>query len=395
MREGYDIVVVGGGIHGVGVAQAAAAHGHSVLLLEQADQLAPGTSSRSSKLIHGGLRYLEHARFSLVAESLRERALLLELAPDLVRLRWFYVPVYRHSRRRPWQIRAGLSLYAMLGHLRKENRFEVVARNQWSGLDGLVTHGLQAVLRYRDAQADDARLTQAVMRSAQDLGAELAMPATFARGQLEDDGCRVELLHAGKQVSCHARVVVNAAGPWAPAVLDRIEPKPAARPVELVQGAHILVRGPIERGIYYVEAPSDGRAVLVIPWQGNTLVGTTETPFHGDPDDVRPQAEEQRYLLDALTHYFPSYGDNGQVPILDSFAGLRVLPAGPGRFADRPRDVFLDTDRSQRPRVLSIWGGKLTTYRSTAEKVMRRIAASLPKAQAVADTRTLMLTAER
>ncbi len=395
MREGYDIVVVGGGIHGVGVAQAAAAHGHSVLVLEQSKQLAAGTSSRSSKLIHGGLRYLEHARFSLVAESLRERARLLELAPDLVRLRWFHVPIYRETHRRPWKIRAGLSLYAMLGHLRKENRCEIVPRNQWSGLDGLVTHGLQAVFRYRDAQADDARLTQAVMRSAQDLGAELAMPATFARGQLEDDGCRVELLHDGNQVSCHARVVVNAAGPWAPVVLDRIEPKPAARPVELVQGAHILVRGPIERGIYAVEAPSDGRAVLVIPWQGNTLVGTTETPFHGDPDDVRPQAEEQRYLSDVLTHYFPSHGDNGQVPILDSFAGLRVLPAGPGRFADRPRDVFLDTDRSQRPRVLSIWGGKLTTYRSTAEKVMRRIAASLPKAQVVADTRTLMLTAER
>ncbi|MHC4109085.1 MAG: FAD-dependent oxidoreductase [Planctomycetota bacterium] len=395
MRERYDIVIVGGGIHGVGVAQAAAAHGHSVLLLEQSERLAAGTSSRSSKLIHGGLRYLEYARFSLVAESLRERALLLELAPELVRLRWFYVPVYRHTRRRPWQIRVGLSLYAMLGRLRKENRFEAVPADEWNGLDGLATEGLAAVFRYRDAQADDAQLTRAVMRSAQDLGAELAMPATFAGARLEEDGCRLELLHDGHQVTCHARVVVNAAGPWAPAVLDRIDPKPAARPVELVQGAHILVRGPIERGIYHVEAPSDGRAVLVIPWQGNTLVGTTETPFHGDPDDVRPLAEEQRYLSGVLTHYFPSYGENGQVPILDSFAGLRVLPAGPGRFADRPRDVFLDLDRSERPRVLSIWGGKLTTYRSTAEKVMRRIATSLPKSRVVADTRTLKLTAER
>ncbi len=388
MTDRFDVVIVGGGIHGVGVAQAAAAGGYSTLLIEQGE-LAGGTSSRSSKLIHGGLRYLESGRIGLVRESLRERALLLRLAPDLVQLRPFFFPVYRTTRRRPWQVRAGLSIYAALGGLSDDTRFRRVGRDDWSGLDGLNTDGLQVVFRYRDAQTDDAALTRAVMRSAEALGATLAMPATFTAAKLTRDGCEVEYRSDGATHTCDTHVLVNAAGPWGRAVLDRIEPASTGRAVELVQGAHLVVRGAVASGIYYVEAAQDGRAVFVMPWQGDTLVGTTETPFTGDPALVRVLPDEEAYLLEVLHHHFPRYAG---AEIIDSFAGLRVLPVGREPTFRRSRETILHPDRDDRPRLVTMYGGKLTTYRSTAEKVMKLVASSLPDSRPVADTRTLELT---
>ena len=245
----YDVVVIGGGIHGVGVAQAAAAAGYSVLLLEQ-KALASGTSSRSSKLIHGGLRYLESAQFGLVLESLREREILLRNAPELVRRVPFYIPVYSSTQRPPWTIRAGLSLYALLGGLSRDTRFESVPRARWENLDGLDTRNLRAVFRYEDAQTDDALLTQAVMRSAQALGAELRCPANFLSAIRDETGYRVHYLDNSGEQTCHTKSLVNAAGPWANTILDRITPRPPKQAVDLIQGTHILVEGATQRGIY-------------------------------------------------------------------------------------------------------------------------------------------------
>ncbi len=391
MDDRVDIVVVGGGIHGVGIAQAAAAGGHQVLVLEKR-RLAGGTSGGSSKLIHGGLRYLESGRLAMVSECLRERALLLKLAPDLVELKPFYFPIYRTTRRGPWQVRAGLSLYALLGGLNGHTRFSRVPRDQWENLDGLRTDGLMAVFRYHDAQTDDAALTGAVMRSAQTLGARLATPARFVGASLTEDGCAVDYQADGAQRTCAARVVVNAAGPWAGRVLERIDPAPRRRTVQLVQGAHIVVAGRLDRGIYLVEVPEDGRAVFVMPWRESTLVGTTETPFDGDPDHVFPLDEEKAYLASVLEHYFLRCRAGKSGEIVDAFAALRVLPAGAGRIFSRSRETILDVDRADRPRVLTVYGGKLTTYRSTAEKVMKRLAGVLPARKPVADTRTLTLS---
>jgi len=278
----FDIVVIGGGIHGVGVAQAAAAAGYSVLLIER-DAIAAHTSRRSSKLIHGGLRYLETAQFGLVRESLRERATLLRIAPHLVRLVPFYIPVYVSTRRRPWQIRAGLSLYALLGSLGVDNRFITVPRGQWNFLDGLRTEGLEAVFRYYDAQTDDALLAEAVWRSAQALGAERACPAEFLGAERADDGYSIRYLADGEEQTCSAGALVNATGAWANETLKHISPAPPPQAVELVQGTHIVLPSTVAQGIYYVEAPTDRRAVFVMPWQDKTLVGTTETAYHGDP----------------------------------------------------------------------------------------------------------------
>lgn len=383
--DSYDVVIIGGGIHGVGIAQAAAAAGYSVLVLEQT-ALASGTSSRSSKLIHGGLRYLESGQFALVRECLHERELLLKLAPDLVALRRFFIPVYRDTSRRPWQLRAGLSLYAMLGGFTESAGYRTVPRAAWSDLDGLRTTDLVAVFQYWDAQTDDTALTKAVMGSASELGAELCMPANFLSAKLTDAGCQIAFQHEERVVSCRARVLVNAAGPWVNDILQNVQPPPSRLQVDLVQGTHILLAGDVTSGIYYMEAPRDRRAVFAMPWRGQLMVGTTETPFHDNPATVHPLASEIDYLLETLGHYFPAYADAESRDVLASFAGLRVLPAGGGAAFGRSRDTILHTDRTVGPRLLTIYGGKLTAYRATAQKVMQRLRHSLPARTPRADT---------
>lgn len=387
----YDVIIVGGGINGVGVAQAAAAGGHSVLLLEQT-ALAAGTSSRSSKLIHGGLRYLEKSQYSLVRESLRERATLLQLAPELVRLVPFHIPIYRSTRRRPLVVRAGLMLYALLGGLAAENRFRTVPPREWDALDGIDTKDLQIVYCYSDGQTDDAALTRAVMKSAQSLGAELMSPARFIGAHLESGGCTVHFLENHKARSCRSAVLVNAAGPWVNRVLDAVTPAPPKLEVDLIRGTHILVEGQLQRGIYYLETPQDGRAIFAMPRDGATLVGTTEAVHEGDPASVQAPPSEQHYLMEALAHYFPAYRNTNMQVVRAAYAGLRVLPKGPGRAFDRPRDTVFAVDRDSHPRLLTIYGGKLTTYRATAAKVMQRLETSLPRRKARADTGKLPLT---
>ena len=395
MSPRFDVVVVGGGIHGVGVAQAAAAHGHSVLLLEKR-AIAAGTSSRSSKLIHGGLRYLETGQFGLVLESLNERATLLRIAPELVRLQRFHLPVYRATRRRPWQLAIGLSLYGLLARGRRGSGFGWIPRRRWDELDGLRTEDLQAVLYYHDGQTDDARLTAAVMNSARSLGAQLARPAELTGAELRapgaPDACVVRYRHADRDHECLARVVVNAAGPWVNRVLERIHPRPIAQEIELVQGTHIVLTGALTHGVYYVESPRDGRAIFVMPWRGGTLVGTTETRYPGDPDAVHPLGTEVHYLGRVVDHYFPRYHARDGAAITGAFAGVRVLPTGKGHAFHRPRETRLDTyPRSGVPQLITIYGGKLTGYRATAQKVIARLAMALPGRRLLADTRLLAL----
>jgi glycerol-3-phosphate dehydrogenase len=386
----YDVVIVGGGIHGAGVLQAAAAAGHSALLIERLG-LASGTSSRSSKLIHGGLRYLESGQFALVRESLRERAIHLRIAAELVELKPFFIPVYRDTRRRPWQLKLGLWMYALLGGFDASTRFGTVPKREWPSLDGLETQGLDAVIRYHDAQTDDASLTRAVVQSALSLGAELAMPASFVAATLTEDGVTVVYNQGGSTVETSARVLVNAAGPWAPHVGGAIHPAIPIPDVDLVQGTHIVLPFAVTAGIYYVESPTDGRAVFVMPWHGATLIGTTETPYRGEPDQVHPLPEEEEYLLAVAHHYFPAFRHLTREHITQRFAGLRVLPAATQAAFDRSRETIFTTDREPKPRVLGIYGGKLTGWRAAAAHVLERIGASLPPCPRRAATDQLIL----
>ena len=392
MRQDFDVdvVVVGAGIHGAGMAQAVAAAGHSVWLLERT-AIAIGSSSRSSKLIHGGLRYLETGQFHLVRESLQERATLLRNAPELVHLQRFYVPIYKSTRRRPWQLRLGLSLYALLAGFTRASHFGTVPRGEWQQLDGLEMRGLKKVFCYHDAQTDDQALTGAVVRSAQELGARLICPAQLQRAELNVAGVDLMYSHDAREHTCRARVLVNAAGPWADKLAAAITPAIPVPALDCVQGAHIVLPGTIERGIYYLESPRDGRALFVMPWRGQLMVGTTETRFHGDPADVAPSHAEIHYLLGVLGHYFPRYRAITPDDIASSFAGLRVLPGGAGHAFHRPRETMLVPDRTPRPRVLSIYGGKLTTYRAVAARALQQIAPSLPPRTAKARTDQLPL----
>lgn len=365
------------------MAQASQAAGYKTLIIEK-KAWAAGTSSKSSKLIHGGLRYLQSGDFSLVRESLRERNLLLKLAPELVHSNWFTIPVYRHSSYRPWQIRAGLTLYWLLTGCQGEGRFEVIPPEDWPSLSGLKTDELQKVFRYRDAQTDDARLTAAVVQSARSLGAEVRCPATLLSAARTPRGYEVQLATEQGTETVICRMLVNAAGPWINLLAGKITPAPQVLDIDLVQGAHLVLDQKISEQCFYLESPTDGRAVFVLPWYNGTLLGTTETAFHDNPDNTAVTGEERRYLLDVLYHYFPDYGGK----VCDEMAGLRVLPKDTMGFHQRSREVQLIEAEG----YLAIYGGKLTGYRATAEKVLQRISKRLGAASKNADTHTLKLT---
>jgi glycerol-3-phosphate dehydrogenase len=282
-------------------------------------------------------------------------------------------------------------MYALLGGFNAGTRFGTVPEHEWGGLDGLELKGLETVIRYYDAQTDDAALTRAVVRSAQSLGGELAMPARFTNAALRDDGVEVAFQRKGVSVEARARVLVNAAGPWATHVARAIHPAIDVPDVDLVQGTHIVLPLQVTAGIYYVESPKDGRAVFVMPWKGATLIGTTETPYAGEPDAVHALPEEEEYLLAVAAHYFPAVRSMNRSHIVQRFAGLRVLPAASQTAFDRSRETIFTTDRDPRPRVLGIYGGKLTGWRAAADHVWSRIGPSLGSRTRRAATDQLIL----
>lgn len=383
----YDLIVLGGGIQGAGCAQAAAAAGYRACLLEQ-NAWGSGTSSRSSKLIHGGLRYLETFQFGLVRKSIVERRRLARIAAPLVHPVPFYIPIYAHSRRRPWQVLLGLGLYSAIGGFDRLSRFRVVPRHEWHRLDGLEQAGLCRVFQYWDTQTDDRLLTRAVVDSAQALGADVRQHARFVHATPQANGYRVLYRCGDDEYQADCRVIVNAAGPWAAELQSRIAGAPASQPVELVMGAHIELAGRISDCVFYVESPGDGRALFVMPWYGNTLVGTTETAFVGRPEDARASEHDMHYLLDAVRQYFPRF----DCDVVDSFAGVRVLPCKASSFSARPRDTLLQFDNDDAPTLVTVHGGKLTTYRVTAERIVSRLARTLGTRPGSRSTREIFLS---
>jgi glycerol-3-phosphate dehydrogenase len=388
LRTDYDVAVIGGGILGAGAAQACAAAGYTVAIVEQA-AWAAGTSSRSSKLIHGGLRYLESRQFELVRESLHERATLLRIAPHLVHKLAFRIPVYRDTSRRPWQLAAGLAMYGVLagwtGLARFGNSFPRRLPPDLCHV-GLKQDGLQTVFRYWDAQTDDAQLTRAVLASAQALGADAFCPATFVGAELLETGYRVTIDEGGARRAITCGYVVNATGPWINDVLARVTPHATHRSMDRVLGSHLVLEPAIHADAFYLESPIDRRAVFVLPWKGRTLLGTTESPFDGDPAQASVSDADRDYLLATLRHYFPDL-----VPmIVDRFAGVRVLPHGDGRAFQRPRDCVFHWDPAH-PNLVSLYGGKLTGYRHTGQDVVAKVVQSLGRRERKADTATLRL----
>lgn len=269
----YDLVVIGAGIQGAGVAQAAAAAGYTVLVLEQSSPAA-GTSSKSSKLIHGGLRYLESGNLvwcARVCVSVQFYSGLRGFGQVTVVTH----PVYKNAKRSPSTIRAGLSLYSLLSGFDSNAMFRSLPKSEWGNLDDLKQDDLEAVFRYSEAQTDDAALTRAVLHSAMELGADCEIPGCFVKAHINSQSCLVEYEseYGFKTASC--RVLVNCAGPWVSNVISGIEPDMYLPKVDLVQGSRLILP-PLLRNYFYLEAPQDKRAVFALPWQGKLMIGTTE-----------------------------------------------------------------------------------------------------------------------
>ncbi|MEE9342108.1 MAG: glycerol-3-phosphate dehydrogenase/oxidase [Gammaproteobacteria bacterium] len=383
----YDIAIIGAGIQGAACAQAASAAGYRVLVIEQYAQPAQGTSQRSSKLIHGGLRYLETAQFRLVRECLVERQRLLNNAPHLVKLVPFYIPVYKQTSRRPWKIALGLWLYTLLS----KKPFKRIPESDWGKLDGLDTRDLVTVFSYLDAQTDDEKLTRAVLASAQQMGTDIQYETRFLNADITHNDVTLHIENDGQQTSIKSKTLINAAGPWVNRTAAEFSPHHQQPAVELVQGTHIVVPGTVSQGMYYLESPQDKRAIFVMPWKGNLLIGTTENIFTGNPENVTPLQTEIQYLLSIYNHYFGK--QLMESDIVSSFAGLRVLPTGTDTAFSRPRDTLLVCNHEDNPRVVSLYGGKLTAHRATADDVMEKLLRTLPQKKPIADTRTLRLPA--
>ena len=252
---------------------------------------------------------------------------------------------------------------------------------------GLKADGLQTVFRYWDAQTDDARLTRAVLASAQAMGVEAFCPARLVAAERENAGYRLRLEGDGGAREVRCGYLVNAGGPWVNEVVACIAPVATHRTIDRVLGSHLVLEGRVHDEAFYLESPVDRRAVFVLPWHdGTTLLGTTERPFEGDPAQAAVNADDRAYLLATLRHYFP-----GERPrIVREFAGVRVLPHGDGRAFQRPRDCVFHVDANH-PRLVSLYGGKLTGYRHTGQDVVAKVVQALGPRARRADTATLRL----
>jgi glycerol-3-phosphate dehydrogenase len=368
LAEGtFDVLVLGGGITGAGVALDAALRGLRVALIDKGD-FACGTSSASSKLVHGGIRYLEHGAFPLVYEALHERARLLRNAPHLVRPLRFVLPFYAGARLAPWQWRAGLAAYDLLagrGNLRRSR--PLTARRLLAEFPGLRAAGLRGGAEFYDAQMDDARLCLEVVRTAAAAGATPANyveAVAFERSNGVLTGVRAVDHASGAELHIRARQIVNATGPWVDAVCA-LAGEPGGAHLAPTKGVHLLAPGRGLTAAFLLLHPRDGRVLFVIPWLGKTLIGTTDTVAAEDPDDLTVRPEEADYLLEAHNHFLGPPLGRGDV--LGAFAGLRpLLGARRGEPSARSREFRVFAGPSG---LVSVAGGKYTTYRHMAEVI--------------------------
>jgi len=373
-----DLLVIGGGITGAGVARDAAMRGLRTALVDAGD-FGWGTSSRSSRLIHGGLRYLEHGWLRLVFEASRERRILLRIAPHLVRPRSFVFPTHQGSRVKRWEISAGVWLYDLLALFRNVGMHKLLSRRGVLKREPLLRErGLTGGALYWDAQTDDARLVLATMRSAHRHGARCmsyvrVVSLDKADGRIH--GAVLEDAFTGERVSARAHVVVNATGPWSDGLrrLDDPAAEPLLRPTK---GAHIAVPQPRigNEGAVTLLSPIDGRVMFVLPWGEVSIIGTTDTDEAVAPDDVAPSNEDIVYLVRSANAIFPN-ARLGMEDVLAAWAGLRPLLKGGGESpASVPREHKVIESASG---LVSIVGGKLTTYRVMAAQTVDAVAKRL------------------
>ncbi len=412
-RQAFDLIVIGAGINGSGIARDAAMRGLRVLLLDKGD-LSSGTTQWATRLIHGGLRYLEHYEFALVRESLRDREALLHIAPHLVRPLGFLVPIYDRSARGPLMVRLGMTLYDTLSYDKSMDRHKMFNRKKVQEREpGLNPEGLKAAAFYYDAQVEYAeRVAVENAVSARDNGATILTYARVDRLILEDGDVKgvefTDVLEGGSY-EVHAPVTVNVAGPWVDEVLADLHVPGTDRNVGRfmggTKGSHLVVDpfpgAPVGEALY-VEARKDGRPYFIVPWNGRYLIGTTDLRYDENLDFVSATEEEIEYLLDETNYVIPE-ANLSREDVLFTYSGVRPLPFSPeGETGGVTRShvVFdhakgssaaggkVKSASAELPPVgglLSIIGGKLTTYlnlsRQTVDVVFKKLDRRGPKSQ--------------
>ncbi|MEQ9641113.1 MAG: glycerol-3-phosphate dehydrogenase [Alphaproteobacteria bacterium] len=374
MHERYDLAVIGGGINGTGIARDAAGRGLKVLLTEKGD-LGGATSAASTKLIHGGLRYLEHYEFRLVREALIEREVLLKAAPHIVWPLRFVLP--HHQGLRPaWMIRLGLFLYDHLGGRKLLPGTETVdLRRDPAG--AILRDEFARAFVYSDCWVEDARLVVLNAMDAAERGADIRV-RTAVTGARREDGAWTVDLESGDSVRAHA--LVNAAGPWVHQVLTGALGRNSPAKVRLVKGSHIVVPRPTDHDRAYIFQHGDGRVIFLIPYEHDfSLIGTTDEDYRGDPAEVAATPGEIDYLCGAVSAYLKT--PVRPTDVVWTYAGVRPLyddGASKAQEATREYVLTLDGERDE-PRLLNVFGGKITTYRRLAEAALAELAPHLPK----------------
>ena len=369
LADCYDLAVIGGGINGVGIAADAAGRGLKVFLCEK-DDLAQHTSSASSKLIHGGLRYLEHYEFRLVREALAEREVLLAKAPHIVKPMRFVLP-HRPHLRPAWMIRAGLFLYDHLGKRKRLGASRSLRFGPGYPLKPAITRGFE----YADCAVDDARLVVLNAMAAREHGADILTRTRCLRAERVDGLWQVDLQHAdGSLQSIRARALVNAAGPWVASFIKDDLKLDAPYGIRLIQGSHLIVPRLYEGDHAYILQNEDQRIVFCIPYLDRfTLIGTTDREYSGDPAKVTITEQETDYLLKVVNAHFNHQLSRGD--ILHTYAGVRPLcndESDNPSAVTRDYTLALSAAQGEAP-LLSVFGGKLTTYRKLAESAMAEL----------------------
>jgi len=373
-----DIFVIGGGINGAAVARDAVGRGFSVMLAE-AEDYASATSSSSSKLIHGGLRYLENYEFGLVRESLHERETMLKIAPHICFPLRFLVPITKTQKRPAWIVRIGLMLYDFLSGAKLLARSGALSKAQISALPRLKKDNLTAVLHYPDCWIDDARLVLSTLMDARERGADISNYRRVDRITPTDNGYQIELTERSTKRTVNAQYVINAAGPWANEVLDNTQGPFPRSGLRLVRGSHIVLKmpDPVEHDAYTLQS-RDGRVIFTLPWLNSRflIIGTTDRPQQKGPRNAKCSDEERDYLLQAYNRYFTQPGEPATAKdVVWTWAGVRpLIDDGEDNPSKVTRESRLAVQKNGTGAFVTIYGGKLTTHRKLGEKVMSELA---------------------
>ena len=374
----FDIAIIGGGVNGTGIARDAAGRGWRVFLCEK-DDLGAGTSSASTKLIHGGLRYLEYHEFRLVREALREREVLWRIAPHIVWPLRFVLPFHRNMRP-AWLLRLGLLIYDNIGGRKKLPPTRTVSLRK-DPVGQSLKPEFKRGFEYSDCWVEDSRLVVLNALAAAELGAVVATRTECVSASREGGAWAMTLRDAetGRVRTIRARTLVNAAGPWVSEVAGRVIRGNSRAPVRLVQGSHIVVPRLTRHDGCYIFQNADKRIFFVIPYETDyTLIGTTDLDYRGDPALVRASEDEINYLCRSASEYLEKPVTRDMV--VWTYSGVRPLhDEGEGSAQAATRDYVLTLDAEEgRPALMSIFGGKITTFRKLAEAVLKQMAPHLP-----------------